>query len=107
MFAPFAALETRLNRAVFSRLANADAYLDWTPVSGIFDNTSALGNVGPYGMSTSMPVFTLASDQVPADVVGKPLAIGEDTATTTQVRYTVAAHEPDGTGISRLILELA
>lgn len=107
MAAPFAALETRLNRAVFSRLANADAYLDWSPVSGIFDNDYALGAVGPFGMASSTPIFTLDSAQVPSGVVGKTLAIGEDTATTSQVRYTVAAHEPDGTGVSRLLLEAA
>jgi len=107
MVAPFAALETRLNRAVFSRLANADAYLDWAPVTGIFDNGYALGNVGPYGMASSSPTFTLDSAQVPSDVVGKTLAVGEDTATTAQVRYTIAAHQPDGTGISILLLEAA
>ena len=107
MTAPFAALEARVNSAVFKRLANADAYLDWEPVSGIFDNASALGSVGPYGMASFAPIFTLASASVPPNAIGLKLVIGEDTETTDAVTYTIVGTEPDGTGITRLILELA
>ena len=69
-------------------------------VAVIFDNANALGSVGPFGMASTQPSVTLPTAQVPATPVGTSVVVG---ATT----YLVAAHEPDGTGISRLILELA
>ena len=80
------------------------ATLDWEPVSGIFDAPYAQPGIGGYGMESSAPAFTLASASVPASVVGKKLLIGADTADTSAVAYIVVATEPDGTGITRLIL---
>ena len=67
-------------------------------VAVIFDNASSLGAVGPYGMAGTQPSITLPTAQVPATPVGTTVVVGGGT-------YLVAAHEPDGTGISRLILE--
>lgn len=100
MAAPFASLEQRVTSAVFKRLANADALLGGVAVSGIFDAGYALGDVGPIGMSGVQPVFSLPSVSVPADPVGAILTIGARS-------YTVAVHEADGAGMSRLVLELA
>ncbi len=70
-------------------------------VQGVFDNGYALGSVGLVGMSGTQPTFTLPTDSVtPADPIGQSLVIGARS-------FTVAAHEPDGTGVSRLILEVA
>lgn len=69
-------------------------------VAVIFDNASSLGAVGPYGMASTQPSVTLPTAQVPADPVGTSVVVGGST-------YLVAAHEPDGTGISRLLLESA
>ena len=69
-------------------------------VAVIFDNASSLGSVGPYGMASTQPSITLPTAQVPSTPVGTTVVVG---ATT----YLVAAHEPDGTGISRLLLESA
>lgn len=69
-------------------------------VSVIFDNGYALGSVGPIGMASSQPMLTLASANVPADPVGTAVVVGG-------VSYTVGAHEPDGAGMSRLLLEAA
>lgn len=69
-------------------------------VAVIFDNASALGAVGPYGMATTQPAITLPTAQVPADPVGTAVLVNA-------TAYVVAAHEPDGTGISRLLLEAA
>lgn len=74
--------------------------LDGVDVPAIFDNTFALGAVGQYGMATSGPSLTLQTASVPVDVEGK-------TCLVDAVAYTVAAHEPDGAGISVLRLELA
>lgn len=74
--------------------------LDGVDVPAIFDNGYALGAVGPYGMATTGPRITLQTASVPAEVEGKACVVDS-------VAYTVAAHEPDGVGISVLRLELA
>ncbi len=76
------------------------ATLNGVAVAGIFDAPLALGGVGEYGMASTQPAYTLPSVSVPANPVGLALVIG---ATS----YVVAAHEPDGTGVSRLLLERA
>ena len=76
------------------------ATLNGVAVAGIFDTPLALGVVGEYGMASTQPAYTLPSVSVPANPVGLALVIG---ATS----YVVAAHEPDGTGVSRLLLERA
>lgn len=74
--------------------------LSGVTVAAIFDNAHALGSVGAYGMAAAGPVLLLASADVPAEPIG--LA-----AVVSGTSYLVVAHEPDGTGVSRLILELA
>lgn len=67
-------------------------------VPAIFDSGYVLGSVGAVGMSSSQPMLTLATASVPANPVGTAVVVGA-------LNYTVGAHEPDGTGISRLMLE--
>ena len=101
MPAPFAALESRVNNAVFARLANTQAQLNGgAAVPVIFDDLYAMGAVGVSGISTSAPVLTVATANVPANPVGK-------TASVNAVSYLIAEHQPDGTGVSRLLLEVA
>lgn len=69
-------------------------------VTGIFDNGYALGNVGGFGMASTQPTLTLATAHVP----GSPEGVA---AVVNGVAYLVASHEPDGTGVSRLLLEKA
>ena len=69
-------------------------------VPAMFDNGYASGDVGVLGMASTQPAITLATADVPASPVGMA-AVCNGTA------YTIAAHEPDGTGISRLLLEAA
>ena len=72
-----------------------------TAVRGVFDDGHALGSVGLVGMAGTQPMFTLPTDSVtPADPVGQTLVIGARS-------FTVAEHQPDGTGVSRLMLEAA
>lgn len=96
----FAALENRLNQAVVAHMVNAEAVLDGNALNVIFDNSFALGNVGVLGMASSQPSITLQTSDVPATPVGSAVTVGV-------TAYLVAAHEPDGTGMSRLVLELA
>jgi len=69
-----------------------------------FGNNYALGNVGALGMASSQPNITLPSAAVPADPVGSAVVI---TAGHGVGNYTVAACEPDGSGITVLVLEVA
>lgn len=74
--------------------------INGSSVSAIFDNANALGSVGPYGMASTQPMLTLPTTSVPANPVGLSAVVGA-------VTYLVAAHEPDGAGVSRLLLEAA
>lgn len=69
-------------------------------VFAIFDNGYALGSVGPIGMASSQPMLTLATTDVPADPDGTAVVVGS-------TNYTIGAHEPNGTGVSQLMLEAA
>lgn len=77
-----------------------NATLAGVGVLAIFDNGYAFGNAGLTGMASTQPSLTLATSSVPANPVGATAVVGAAT-------YLVAAHEPDGTGVSRLLLELA
>lgn len=96
----FAQLEQCVNRAVLQHCANAIAILGGVEVRGVFDNGYAMGAVGMSGMASTQPVFTLATDALAGEAVGQTLQVNG-------VAYLVAAHEPDGTGMSRLLLEAA
>lgn len=76
------------------------ATLDGVAVCGIFDAPSAPGLGGEYGLASTQPAYTLPSASVPDDPEGLALVIGA-------ASYVVAAHQPDGTGVSVLILERA
>jgi hypothetical protein len=101
MPANFAAIEARVNNAVFAHLANTQAQINGgAPVAVIFDNGFASAEVGLVGMSSSRPMLTLPTAGLSADPVGQ-------TAVVNGTSYLVAAHQPDGTGVSTLMLERA
>lgn len=102
MTATFAALEARTVVAVFSRLANADAtaidiHGELVTFPVIFDAAGQNAGIGG-GLAITSPMVTLSTSDVPEEPVGWEITVND-------IRYTVAAHEPDGTGLSRLILE--
>lgn len=86
--------------APFFEDLGVDATVNGTAVRGHFDNAYATGAVGPYGMASTQPILTLPTSDVPASPVGMAVVLGAGS-------FLVAAHEPDGTGISRLVLESA
>lgn len=86
--------------AAFFSYFGQSATVGGVSVSGIFDNGYALGGVGAMGMASSQPMLTLATANVPANPVGTAVVVGGG-------NYLVGAHEPDGTGMSRLLLEAA
>lgn len=73
--------------------------LDGVDVAAIFSNGSVVSE-GGIGMITTDPMLTLATSDVPASPTGKTAVVGG-------VSYTIVGHDPDGTGISVLTLELA
>lgn len=75
------------------------ATLNGTAVRGVFDNGYALGNVGVIGMAGTQPAFTLPTAILNGEPVGQTLVVNS-------ASYYVSAHEPDGTGMSRLLLEV-
>lgn len=71
-------------------------------VQAVFDNGYILGQAGPFGgmgVATSQPRLTCATAALPANPVGAAVVVGSAT-------YQVAEHQPDGTGISLLLLEV-
>ena len=76
------------------------ATVSGVPVDVIFENAYALGNAGILGMAGTQPAIVLPTAQVPASPIGAAVSVNA-------TAYLVAAHEPDGTGISRLMLEAA
>ena len=93
----FAALQTRLNTTAMNRLGDL-ATVNGVEVQARFDNAYALGGAGAIGMASSAPCLLLLTTSVPANPVGLD-------AVCDGVTYNIAAHEPDGAGMSRLVLE--
>jgi hypothetical protein len=69
-------------------------------VQVIFDNASQGTRVGLLGMAGTQPAITCKTADLAADPVGLAAVVGG-------VAYTITQHEPDGTGISLCLLELA
>lgn len=116
--APFARLEARMNAAVMNRISNAVAILAGVEVRGIFSDPRARGDVGLLGMVDSRPVFELLTADIPMSVLQHfgPAAATDaylliDSPDAADLRlvvhgsaYQVVEHQPDGTGMSRLML---
>lgn len=96
MSARFAAIEARTASAVVAHLSNADALLDGVAVQGIFDSAYLQAFDGVAGSSTG---FTLASSLTGATTTASLLVVAGST-------YRVRSVQPDGTGVSLLLLEL-
>lgn len=83
-----------------TEFAATAATLNGVAVKGIFDAAYDAAGAGAYGMASTQPTLTLATASVPVNPVGLAVVVNA-------VNYLVAAHEPDGTGVSRLLLETA
>lgn len=101
--APFASIEARSAAAVFRHLANAQAQIprlgggvDEIPV--LFERPYADSSVGLAGMA-SAHLSAMALSQAVADLsVGAAIAVNG-------ASYVVVEKQPDGTGLTALILE--
>ncbi|MFS2004612.1 hypothetical protein ACEN9F_13400 [Duganella sp. CT11-25] len=68
-------------------------------VAGIFDSAYVRAG-GGLGMSSIHPAYSMASAAVPAEPIGQLL-------THKSINYSVVDLEPDGTGLTVLILEVS
>lgn len=107
MPAPFAALEARSTAAVFRHLANAEALrLDTgTEVPVVFDNGYAdgLGNA----FESSQPSALGASADLQGIEHGSRLMLPKPQGEPGLDAWAVVGIQPDGTGMTRLLLERA
>lgn len=84
---------------VAGEFVQAGDTLGGVPVAGIFDAAYVVTGAG-MGMADTRMAYTLSSASVPASPVGMLLQ-------HAGVQYEVADTQPDGTGVTLLILEFA
>lgn len=97
MTSPFAALQADVNAAVVAHLANATAdFGGGVVVDGLFSNAY----IDAFGMAGSRPQIDVLTSALTGIAAGAALSVGG-------VAYTVAEIHPDGTGMTRLLLERA
>jgi hypothetical protein len=100
--APFAVLESRLNLVAVQRLANATWHAVVNTCCGArFDNAYAQGSLSA---PTAWPAASRCSPWPPQTCPPPRWAL---LWWWVPPSYLVAAHQPDGTGVSRLLLEAA
>ena len=76
------------------------ATVDGQSMRVIFDNAAQGTRVGLLGMAGTQPAITCKTADLAADPVGLAAEVGG-------VAYTITQHDPDGTGISLCLLEVA
>ena len=96
MGTPFADIETATAASAVAAFANAVATIGAAQVEGIFDNAY----LDALGFSGATPVFNCISSAVSGVAQGDAVAIGG-------INYTVIRIEPDGIGMTRLVLQEA
>lgn len=107
---PFAALQARLNRAVFARLSDVEAFI--TPhgalaavaVVCIFHGAWAQPEGLAMAIASTSPALEMPTASVPPAWREAEVRIeaGEGAGS-----YTAVEHHPDGTGVSYLVLHKA
>ena len=94
----FAATQAKANAAIMAQLANASVTIAGDqPSVGIFDNASAGLDGGVYGQASTQPTVTVPTASITGEAVGQAVVVAGTS-------YLIDAHEPDGTGLSRLLL---
>ena len=99
---PFARLEQRTHRAGVTHLANATALVGGVQVPVIYDQPHTGVNMGL--AEACQPEFTAQTTDVDSLRNGERLIVQQG---QQQHSYRVASTEPDGTGMTRVILEQA
>jgi len=89
-------IETDADRLAFLSILGQTVTVNGNPISAIFDAEY----ISPLNVASTNPVLTCRSIDVASVVRGNASVVGA-------VNYTVRGIEPDGTGITLLILERA
>lgn len=99
------AVETATELEVFFSADDFGVTATYTPlggsasnVKGIFDNEFFEAAVGEVGVAIQQPRFVCRSSDISAAVEG-------DALTVNSVAYTIRVVQPDGTGVTTLVLE--
>jgi len=102
-----------LNTATVDMLSNVTVMLAGAMVDALFAKAFYGSNIGDSGIVSSQSVLTLQTLDVPAPIVDwfnsftEPFNPIDLLVTVNDGNYKIVAHEPNGTGLSRLILEAA
>ena len=78
--------------------ASSALYDGTTTITGIFDDAHELAALGMAMQAAAGPQFLCRAADVAADPVGKSLVVNG-------ITYSIAEHQPDGTGMTTLILK--
>ena len=111
--APFAQLEAMVGQEVFAHLSNAVAtFAGGERALGIFDEPHLRADVGYMDAASTRPTFTLPTASIPDGPSWRSFFAGEDGPVDLRLQidgmdYRVIEHEPDGPGVSRLLLQRA
>ena len=93
---PFAALQTRVTGAIAEKLANETMTINAAAVDGILTSEYVTVEF----VESKKPVFICKS----SEIVG--IAHGDNAIASDSTAYKVRGIQPDGTGMTKLILEL-
>lgn len=102
-----------LNTATVDMLSNVTVTLAGVDVSALFVKSFYGSNIGDSGISSTQSVLTLQTLDVPPQIAdwftyfAEPFNPVDLLVTVAGANYKIVAHEPNGTGMSRLILESA
>ena len=98
---PFAKLIDSTNSAVIEALANATVIINGAESPCVFDDAfsrGSLGDMGMGGMANTQPAITILSALVPEDYDRAEVLIDGQF-------YAIADVQPDGVGLSRVLLQ--
>jgi len=95
MTTPFASLQSRVTVSIAEKLANETMTINAADVDGILTNEFVTVDF----VESKKPVFSCQS----SEIVG--IAHGDDVVASDSTAYKVRGIQPDGTGMTKLILE--
>lgn len=108
----FSNLQAHMNASALSRLGQ-DVLLAGVPVRAVFDQVFMGSAIGDSGIASTQSVLTMQTSDLPPQIIDwfryytEPFNPIDLLINVADANYKIVAHEPDGTGLSRLILELA
>ena len=111
---PFAQAITDMTAGVFALLSNVTVVIGGQPpATAMFQAPGIQANMGGYEIQAAKPMLILPTAEVPT-ALGDWLANCDDPASALLLEvdvngtvYKIVTHDPNGAGISHLLLELA